>query len=341
MLARAVENHGLASVMIPAFNAARTIAETLESVARQTYRPLELVVINDGSTDQTDRIIQEWIATRRDSGITITYRSQPNQGLLRCRQLGVDLSTGSYLQFLDADDLLHCQKLSRCVNALTSGDYDVAVARTETFDFGHCVQRRLSGDPKTRPWTAADLRRMTITDGLWYSAGPVFTRKIVESVGKFADDVHPVAEELYFHGRIKLITRRICFLDEVLNFYRVANADSLIGSLHRVYEGRIAGQAIALGLLKQHGVTSTREWASLYRMSLRTFYQTVSCSEDAQLRDSAWRGLHETAWAWNAPVGILTGLMPRWLANGLLRGIYRLRSGGPSRSAHGRSKAST
>jgi glycosyltransferase involved in cell wall biosynthesis len=62
---------GLVSVMVPAYNASRTLRDTLDSVAAQTHRPVELVLIDDGSTDSTDAVAREWIANNSLCGISV------------------------------------------------------------------------------------------------------------------------------------------------------------------------------------------------------------------------------------------------------------------------------
>ena len=94
------------SVIIPAYNAADFIRETIESVLAQTYRDLEVIVVNDGSTDGT-------MARLREFGDRIRVHEQLNGGVARARNAGVNLARGTWIAFLDADDLWMPQKLER------------------------------------------------------------------------------------------------------------------------------------------------------------------------------------------------------------------------------------
>ncbi|ETX06739.1 MAG: hypothetical protein ETSY2_15330, partial [Candidatus Entotheonella gemina] len=107
---------GLTSIIIPTYNRAGLLLETLNSVAAQRYRPIEIVVIDDGSTDATEALIRSFERHHRgDPGLSVRYRFQPHQGAWAARTLGLRLSRGAYIQFLDSDDLLHPDKLARQV----------------------------------------------------------------------------------------------------------------------------------------------------------------------------------------------------------------------------------
>lgn len=97
------------SVVIAAFNAQRTIAETLDSVLAQTEADFEIVAIDDGSTDETLKILLGYAAL--DERIRVA--SQSNQGVSAARNLGVSKARGELLAFLDADDVWHADKLAR------------------------------------------------------------------------------------------------------------------------------------------------------------------------------------------------------------------------------------
>jgi glycosyltransferase involved in cell wall biosynthesis len=100
------------SVIIPAYNAEKTILSTIESVQKQTYQDLEIIVINDGSTDRTFEIV----SNIRDSRIKIF--NYPNGGISEARNRGISHANGEYISFLDADDVWTVEKLEKQLAAL-------------------------------------------------------------------------------------------------------------------------------------------------------------------------------------------------------------------------------
>ncbi|MEM9507402.1 MAG: glycosyltransferase [Cyanobacteria bacterium P01_E01_bin.35] len=100
------------SVVIPTYNAEKTILTTVNSVLQQTYQDLEIIVINDGSSDRTEEIL----ATIKDSRLKVYTFA--NEGLSQARNRGIDLATGDYISFLDADDCWKEDKLADQLLAL-------------------------------------------------------------------------------------------------------------------------------------------------------------------------------------------------------------------------------
>lgn len=97
-----LNNEPLVSVVIPVYNTALYLRKCLDSVVNQTYSALEIIVVNDGSTDDSRSIIQEY--AERDSRIICI--DKPNGGLPSARKAGVERATGKYIQHLDSDDQL-------------------------------------------------------------------------------------------------------------------------------------------------------------------------------------------------------------------------------------------
>lgn len=95
------------SVIIPGFNAARFIAPAIQSVLQQSHPPLEIVVVDDGSTDDTERVVRGL-----SNSIPIVYHRQKNQGLSVARNVAVFLAQGDWIAFLDADDTWYPDKLA-------------------------------------------------------------------------------------------------------------------------------------------------------------------------------------------------------------------------------------
>jgi glycosyltransferase involved in cell wall biosynthesis len=106
-----MENTTLVSAIIPVYNGERYLAEAIESVLAQTYRPLEVIVINDGSTDGSETVAKRF-------GPAIRYYAQPNEGLGATRNRGANLAQGHFIAFLDADDLWVADKIERQMDYL-------------------------------------------------------------------------------------------------------------------------------------------------------------------------------------------------------------------------------
>ncbi len=116
-------NSPLVSVIIPAFNAGGFISETLDSVFAQAYRPMEVIVVDDGSDDKTSKIVKNYQPDKQDR---LVYIYQKNSGPSAARNAGIRKSNGKYITFLDADDLWPKGKLQKQVE-LMEGNKEVVL----------------------------------------------------------------------------------------------------------------------------------------------------------------------------------------------------------------------
>lgn len=103
------------SIVMPAFNASKTIAYSIDSVLRQKYGNWELLIVNDGSIDETLSIAESYL--RKDSRIRIISQAK-NQGVAKSRNIALEARSGDYVSFLDSDDLWSENKLSSQVESL-------------------------------------------------------------------------------------------------------------------------------------------------------------------------------------------------------------------------------
>ena len=108
------QSKALVSVIVPSYNASRYIRETLESVLGQTYSSFEVIVVDDGSTDDTAAIVADY--SRRDSRIRLV--SQPNGGVGAARNRAIAEASGEFIAPLDADDVWYPEKLQKQVASL-------------------------------------------------------------------------------------------------------------------------------------------------------------------------------------------------------------------------------
>ena len=121
----------LISVIIPAFNAERYIGQALESVASQTYQNWEILVTNDGGTDDTLRIVAEF-AQKNSQPVRVLEHEQ-NSGLSAARNTAMRAARGEYIAFLDADDFWLPDHLESVCALLASGTARLGVRRVLCF----------------------------------------------------------------------------------------------------------------------------------------------------------------------------------------------------------------
>jgi len=110
------------SVVIPAYNAENFIVDALESIAKQTVLPKEVIVINDGSRNHTRKVIQDWISQSKMT-FSVYLHSQENRGISAARNMGMKKSSGMWIAFLDADDIWennHLEVLTDATRVLPS-----------------------------------------------------------------------------------------------------------------------------------------------------------------------------------------------------------------------------
>jgi glycosyltransferase involved in cell wall biosynthesis len=96
----------LISCIVPVFNGERYLSDALESILKQTYRPIEIIVVDDGSTDASADVVDCYRGALR-------YVRQSNKGPAAARNLGLSIARGEFVAFLDQDDLWHSEKLAR------------------------------------------------------------------------------------------------------------------------------------------------------------------------------------------------------------------------------------
>lgn len=122
----ALSKKPLISIIIPCYNQEKYLHYTLESVYRQSFQDWECIMVNDGSIDNTEKIIHQWL--NKDK--RFKYLKKSNGGLSSARNIGIINATGEWIQFLDADDLIAENKLS---TVLENQSYDLIVTNFRLF----------------------------------------------------------------------------------------------------------------------------------------------------------------------------------------------------------------
>ena len=209
------------SIIIPCYNAARWVAETVQSCLDQTYAPIEIIVIDDGSRDGSLQVLAGF-------GDKIRLESGPNRGGNRARNRGIELSRGDYIQFLDADDLLAPDKIEQQMNLLAGREDCVVTAKWGRFyqspDEISVSPEAIYIDLSSLDWAVSVLSGK----GMMIPACWLVPRRIIERAGPWNEEVIINQDGEYFF-RVVLASQQVLFCPDALCYYR----SGLPGSVSR------------------------------------------------------------------------------------------------------------
>jgi len=205
----------LVSVIVPSYNRAGLIRETLDSVLAQTYRPLELIVVDDGSMDSTREVIEEWsLRSEKDQEFACRLLVQKNSGAPTARNLGARESRGEFILFLDSDDTLHPDKLELQVRALRKNlDWDFCygpVAKLHTPD-------RLAYGVRNLTAFQATLRQLH--SPFFTTMGPLVRREAQSRIGPWNESLRS-GQDWELHTRMTMECRSFGHVPSALAYYR-------------------------------------------------------------------------------------------------------------------------
>lgn len=168
---------GLVSTVIPVYNRATMLREAVDSVLAQTWRPIEIIIVDDGSTDDTPAMEAELYRRQPD---TIRLLRQANAGPGAARQLGLEAARGEFIQFLDSDDLLLPEKFALQIAGLRS-DLDADIAYGKAYAR---VNGERQPDPAQR--TGECLRTLfpaLLQEPIWPTMTPLYRHAALTRVG--------------------------------------------------------------------------------------------------------------------------------------------------------------
>jgi len=191
----------LVSVIIPAFNVEEWIAETLKSVLCQSHSELEIIVVDDGSTDGTANVA---LAVLTKGRFPFRICRQPNRGVSAARNRGWRDANGSWIQFLDSDDLLHPRKIELQITAAASSPAGDVVYS----DWQKLTQQLLvwnAEDQVRTPLIGHDVLADVLKDANFLQLGSqLFRRSALERIEGF-DETHSLVEDVELCLKIAMV----------------------------------------------------------------------------------------------------------------------------------------
>lgn len=214
----------LVSILIPAYNAEQWIGETIKSAVNQTWPNKEIIIVDDGSIDNTFKISNGF-----ESGMVKVVR-QPNGGACKARNKALSLAQGDYIQWLDSDDLLHPEKITHQLNGAERGQSSriLLTCAWGVFFFGH-ERAKMNPDSLWKDLAPADWIITKFMDRVWMNPTVwLVSRRLTELAGAWDPRLALSGDDDgEYVCRLVAASERVKFVHEAKCYYR----NGVVGSL--------------------------------------------------------------------------------------------------------------
>jgi len=209
----------LISVIIPLYNREELILETLNSIKNQAYRPVEVLIIDDHSTDNSKEACSNYAEKNKEDSLNFIIETNSRKGAPAARNTGFKLSKGSYIQFLDSDDLLLPKKLHLDVQFLSANpSCDLIYSKCQFFDqngkYDSFWGRELTHN-------SADYFEFS-----WQTMCALYKREAIDKVGLWNEEL-VINQDWEYSIRFLLTNCEVKFIPEVRSLIREHSSDSI------------------------------------------------------------------------------------------------------------------
>lgn len=216
----------LISIIIPVYNVEKYIHECVESVVNQTYKNLEIILVDDGSTDSSGKLCDEF--AEKCERIRVIHKT--NGGLSSARNAGIEVATGDYLFFLDSDDYITRNAIEVLYSVAIENDADISIGRMErtTLRYNSACCDNISKSEINLYTSQEALVEMLYGRNYSTSAGgKLFRRGLFDDLefpdGRFSEDLFTIYKTI-------LRTKRVCYVSVLVYCYYYRREGSIVVS---------------------------------------------------------------------------------------------------------------
>ena len=211
------------SVIVPIHNAEKTLSRCVESILAQSYKNLEIILVNDGSTDKSLEICQSFVNI--DNRVVVIDKNM--DGVSSARNFGLNAATGTFIQFVDADDKLKPHMMEKLVETMLKSNADVVICGYDRIS-GKCVNAKR---PKSAVYSEASTFKDTFVElykGAFFNApwNKLYRRDKIKAL---FDDSISMGEDLLFNLSYFSNCNKISVISDNLYNYNVTAQESLAG----------------------------------------------------------------------------------------------------------------
>lgn len=286
--------NAIVSLVIPVYNSERYLRQCLDSVISQTYRSLEIICVNDGSSDGSYSILEEYAS--RDDRIRIFTKENEGRGAASARNLGLENASGEYIQFLDSDDFFEQEMVEVLVDKALSTGSDVVIFRGQTYDDERqCVTGRMphpdlqyAPDMDCFNWRECPEYICEIAD--FYAWNKMFRRQLLLEHDLSFTPI-PISDDQDISMIAPVVANKVAIIDRAFVNYRINTGSSQCDSQTKHPEAAYAGTYSVVKRFKEMGVYEDvkRSYINVAVRLMREYFDRMTEYEKAKMLYKKYR----------------------------------------------------
>lgn len=284
-----MEQRDLISIIVPVYNMEQYLDRCLESILHQTYTNLEIILVDDGSTDHSPAMCDDY--AKKDHRIKVIHKE--NGGLSDARNAGLKIATGSYIGYVDSDDWIELNMYERMYNACIKNNAELAVCKYKavfkdrTIDKGSSEEVVLSREELLNIYLF-EHKQYVIYNSVW---SKLFSKKLVE------DMTFPVghnSEDIMYTTKAFCRLKRAVYIDESLYNYVLDRDGSIMNdkNINRMFDDELPFWKEHIAYIKQNVSDDMGERAA-YSFYRRLLFYFIDLKSDKNTRAYAKRIVNE------------------------------------------------
>lgn len=220
------------SIIVPTYNVEKYIDKALKSIVKQTYKNLEIILIDDESKDSSIEICEKYM--KQDKRIKIIH--QKNKGLSGARNTGLEVATGEYIMFIDPDDIFEIDACENLYKEIEKTNADYVIANYRNMDEDDTKWKKPAFDTEKYKKMKVSIENpikcfYVMNSGVW---NKIFRKEFLDEIGaKFVEKVP--AEDAIFATYCFIKAKKVYYTPEVVYNYRLRQSDSISSSCSKEY----------------------------------------------------------------------------------------------------------
>lgn len=243
------------SVIVPIYNAGNKLDKCIKSVLNQSFSDFELILINDGSTDNSLKICEKY----KNKDLRIIVINKVNEGSIPTRKKGIQIATSDFIMFVDADDWIDNKTIEILYNETIQNNADITVCNMyKVFGKGHLIKKEVQSRYFTNEklFHEKEIKDSLVTAYFWGHPFPsslcakLYKKELLISSGNYLDRIKFLGDDLFYNLEMLLKAKRVKIINKPLYFYRQDGFTSR--HMPSLFNDAVNGYSIQKEVINEH-----------------------------------------------------------------------------------------